>query len=180
MPLRLNQIQVSCVVNGAWMFAGAAVVALGAGIREGCKELPLGQILGGVVGVLAQQVEDVGASTGYAAEALSRTRALQQVVDKLSDVLFPEDCAAFQAIVAALKNLMSAVQGWKGLSWSNKRFGISMGLMKGVQSKAAEYKSRFEECFRALDAARDDLTSAVSVESFAGEFLLLAAHTSLS
>ena len=176
----LDQIQVSCVVRGAWIFAGVAASVLGAGIKEGCKELPLGQILGGVVAALAQQVEDVGASTGYAAEALSRTRALQQVVDKLSDVLFPEDCAAFQAIVAALKNLMDAVQGWKGLSWSNKRFGISMGLMKGVQSKAAEYKSRFEECFRALDAARDDLTSAVSVESFAGEFLLLAAHTSLS
>ena len=52
MPLRLNQIQVSCVVNGAWMFAGAAVVALGAGIREGCKELPLGEVLGGVIGMI--------------------------------------------------------------------------------------------------------------------------------
>ena len=70
--------------------------------------------------------------------------------------LWEQDCAAFQAIVAALNNLMGTVQGWKGLSWSNKRFGISMGLMKGVQSKAAEYKSRFEECFRALDAARDE------------------------
>ena len=72
---------------------------------------------------------------------------------------------------------MDAVEGWKQLSWSNKRFGISIGLMEGVQSKAAEYKSRFEECFQALDTARDDLTSAVSSESFAGEFLLLAAHT---
>ena len=174
MPVRLDQIQVECFVRGAWIFAGAAVGVLAASIKEGCKELPLGEVLGGVVGILAKQVEDVGASTGYAAEALSRTRALQQVVDKLSDVLFPEDCAAFQAIVAALNNLMGTVQGWKQLSWSNKRFGISMGLMKGVQSKAAEYKSRFENASGA-DAARDDLTSAVSVESFAGEFLLLCA-----
>jgi hypothetical protein len=178
MPLRLDRIQVSCVVRGAWIFAGVAAGVLGAGIKEGCKELPLGQILGGVVGALAKQVDDIGAATGYAADALSRIRALQQVVDMLSDVLFPEDSAAFQAIVAALKNLMDAVEGWKQLSWSNKHFGISIGLTKGVQSKAAEYTSRFEECFGALDAARGDLTSAVSAESFAGEFLLLAAQTS--
>ena len=172
MPVRLDQIQVSCFVRGTWIFAGAVAGVLAAGITEGCKELPLGEVLGGVIGILAKQVEDIGASMGYAVQALSRARALQQVVDKLLDVLFPEDCVAFQAIVNALKNLLDAVEGWSNLSWSNKRFGISIGRTKGIQSKATEYKSRFEQCFQALDNARDDLTSAVSAESFAGQFSL--------
>jgi hypothetical protein len=58
MPARLDQIKVSCFVDGAWLFAGAVAGVLAAGIKESVKELPLGEILGGVVAVLAKQVRE--------------------------------------------------------------------------------------------------------------------------